>query len=111
MSPRLAVAAVIAHDCGLDQAATFDTGVRLEAKHQVTRMVPVRRFVSVRWLVCGGFVVTRDHRSNEAPQFLLVHGVTSTVSMIPTIAASTGASVRPRICPAARPSMTISTRS
>jgi hypothetical protein len=108
VSPGLAVPAVVAHDRGLDQTMAFGPRVRIEAEHQMARVVPVGT-LRPGGLAHRVFSVTGDDRPDEAAELLLVHDVTSTVSMMPTTAASTGASVRPRICPAARPSMTIST--
>jgi hypothetical protein len=109
VSPGLAVPAVVAHDRRLDQTMAFGPRVRIQAERQMARVVPVGSTLRLGRPARRVFSVTGDDRPDEAAQLLLVHDVTSTVSMMPTTAASTGASVRPRICPAARPSMTIST--
>src|SRR2546423_13267610 len=107
MSHRLAVAAVIAHHGGFDDAGAFLVGAGLQREYRVAR-VPVRR-VQKAPPCRGGCPHTADRLTHELPQFLLGHSCTSTLSMMPMTAASTGAAFRPRASPAARPSMTTST--
>src|SRR5712691_10763892 len=124
MSHRLAVAAVIAHHGGFDDAGAFLVGAGLHREYRVAR-VSVRR-VQPAFALCvsavrrsfsgggkdppyrGGCPHTADRLTHELPQFLLGHSCTSTLSMMPMTAASTGAAFRPRASPAARPSMTTS---
>src|SRR5688572_13319577 len=113
MSVGFAVATVIAHHCGLDHAGAVIrrpirqrrehavAGVKAEGRHR--RRGLAGRFCAAHVLGNGG--------ANECAQLIVVHSLMSTVSMIPTTAASTGAPLRPSASPAARPSITTSTLS
>jgi hypothetical protein len=114
MSVRLAVATVIAHDGGLDQARPIAVAADGQHEHGVTRVLARESWDLDTAHVRRGDILSRVSRNDipdERAQLGLRHSCTSTWSTIPMIAASTGAPFRPRASPAARPSMTMSTRS
>src|SRR5215510_10195782 len=108
MSHRLTVAAVIAHHRRLDDAGAFGVGAggNLERKvRRVRKVQPVRLVRGCdRAALDPGYRLTHHHA-----ELVVGHSWISTLSMMPTIAASTGAALRPSASPAARPSSTIST--
>src|SRR5688572_5170833 len=103
---RLAIAAVIAHHCGFDKAGSIGVGARRHREHAVARMEVEERRSRPRGLGHRSRMAG-DCLTHEGSQLLFSHPTTSTVSMIPTTAASTGASFLPSASPAARPSITI----
>src|SRR5215510_10294725 len=106
MSVSLAVSAVVARDSRLDDAGTVR---RRQIVLVVARMGGDME--QPRRIAPGDLprLHSRNCVADELAQRLFVHAVTSTVSMIPTMAASTAASFRPSAIPAALPSITTST--
>ena len=116
----LAVAAVIAHHRGLDDAGAVGVGAGRHGEHPVAwrggeRPPGPARERCARSRRLDTVPGDRAH-GRAAPVVKLLpsplracEAGTSTVSMMPTTAASTGASLRPSASPAARPSMTIRT--
>lgn len=101
---------MIAADGRLDQAGTIAVAAARDWKERVARVLAEnghnRRVVATRALPAD----STSHRfPDDFPQLVFRHDCTSTLSMIPTIAASTGAAFRPSVSPAARPSTTTST--
>src|SRR4030095_13889688 len=118
MSHRLAVAAVIAHDRRLDDAGAFGVGAGRDGEREVRGVIrQVQQVRGVQWVRKGGLVWGCDrgalHPGNRLThhraEFVVGHSWISMLSMMPTMAASTGAPLRPSASPAARPSSTIST--
>src|SRR5262245_5837685 len=109
MAHRLAVAAVIAHDGGFDDAGTRFLCAGRHVECPVTWMPEEGRGFEGSQIRGLRTVHTGNRLPDELPQFLFGHSCTSTASTIPTMAASTGAPLRPSASPAARPSMTTST--
>ena len=96
-----------AHDRGLDEASTFALRVCRQREHDMAGVEMWSRGFRLDRLSSRDRALACNHASHEPAELLLVHATRSTVSMMPTTAASTGASVRPNTWPAARPSITI----
>src|SRR5262245_65965425 len=122
MPVALAVVAVIAANAGFDDTGVVDVDDVHEDR--VTGMVDCRRdcsgvadeparFGLGRCAGRTGAEMSRDSITDQGAKLELVHGVSFNVtrSTMPMIAASTGAALRRSASPAARPSITISTRS
>jgi hypothetical protein len=101
---------VVAADGRLDQAGTIAIAAARQWKECMARVVAEKRR-NGRGVVSRALAAdSAPHRfPNDLPQLVFPHDCTSTLSMIPTIAASTGAAFRPSVSPAARPSTTTST--
>ena len=99
-------------DGRLDQAGTVAVAVAAarQWKERMARVLAAKgrneRCVIPRALAADS---APNRFPDDFPQLVFRHDCTSTASMIPTIAASTGAAFRPRVSPAARPSTTTST--
>ncbi len=113
MAVGLTVTAVIAHDRRFDDARAFRAGWHRELSEACGNPSALRLPAEARIASEGGSVpeLPRDRLAHQRPHFLICHSVTSTLSMIPMIAASTGAAFLPSASPAARPSITTSTLS
>ena len=72
MPERLAIAAVIAHDCGLDDAGAVGIRARRDGEHGVRRAQMDSRRLR-RQSPCATVPVTGDGLTDERPQFLLGH--------------------------------------
>src|SRR5690349_21126038 len=101
MAVGFAVAAVITRDGRLDDARAVGVVAGRQHEHRMAGVMLMRNVGQP-----GGLLLPEsasNNLSDERTQFRLVHSCTSTESMMPTIAASTGAPLRPRASPAARP--------
>ena len=111
----LQIAAVIAHDGGLDDARAFDVGTGRGRRTSRGRCAVVRPARRARSGASGRAPRGRGRRAHSGDRAIAsrtsarsscsVIPSTSTLSMMPMTAASTGAPLRPSASPAARPSM------
>jgi hypothetical protein len=114
MAVRLTVTAVIAHDRRFDDAGTLGARGHCELSEACGNSSALRLPADASAFASGGGSLPelpRNRFAYQRSQFLVCHAVTSTLSMIPTIAASTGAAFLPSASPAARPSITTRTLS
>ena len=96
-----------AADGGLDQTGAIAVAAAGERQQEVARVGARQHCVRID--VAPRTRPPCDDVTYDCAQLVVGHGITSTVSMIPTIAASTGAPFFWSTSPAARPSSTIST--